>query len=264
MDMNKFLQLKSLEQQKVNFEMAYVDMANGDLIAGLLLSQIIYWFLPDKNGKSKVKVIYKSKYALAKNREDWYSEIRVTPRQYDRGIKILQDLNIVTIENSMFNGKRTPFIILNEEIFLKLYEEETLRYNEMVIPVLPNRNTGINKTGRPLTETTTEITSKITKIINVVAPNGDNVNFFSAIFKYYFETYERYMEKVHPMLSEKYVKQIVDSIDIFSDEYEIIKADDWEKMIDMYFNSNLDCDRNIIHFAQPEILYNRASNCNLI
>ena len=32
----------------------------------------------------------------------------------------------------------------------------------------------------------------------------------------------------------------------------------------MYFNSNLDCDRNMIHFVQPEILYNRADNCKLV
>ena len=25
-----------------------------------------------------------------------------------------------------------------------------------------------------------------------------------------------------------------------------------------------DCDRNMIHFAQPEILYNRADNCKLV
>ena len=31
MDLNEFLQLKAMEQQRVNFEMTYVDMA-GDLI----------------------------------------------------------------------------------------------------------------------------------------------------------------------------------------------------------------------------------------
>jgi hypothetical protein len=72
------------------------------------------------------------------------------------------------------------------------------------------------------------------------------------------------MNKEHPLLSKKYVKQIVDSIDVFSDEYEILKVAEWESIIDMYFNSNLDCDRNMIHFAQPEILYNRADNCKLV
>ena len=104
----------------------------------------------------------------------------------------------------------------------------------------------------------------IKNIINVVAPNGDNIEFFNSIFNYYFDTYKKFMNKEHPLLSKKYVKQIVDSIDVFSDEYEILKVAEWESIIDMYFNSNLDCDRNMIHFAQEEILYNRASNCRLI
>jgi DNA-binding Lrp family transcriptional regulator len=104
----------------------------------------------------------------------------------------------------------------------------------------------------------------IKNIINVVAPKGDNIEFYNSIFNYYFDTYKKYMNKEHPLLSKKYVKQIVDSIDVFSDEYEILKVAEWESIIDMYFNSNLDCDRNMIHFAQPEILYNRADNCKLV
>lgn len=152
----------------------------------------------------------------------------------------------------------------------KLDIEETLKFENGHIGDSKRHNDDTKRHGDgAIPETTTEITSKITKIINVVAPNGDNVKFFSAIFKYYFETYERYMGKAHPMLSEKYVKQIIDSIivvsiDVYSDKHEIIKANDWEEMIDMYFRSNLDCDRNMVHFAQPEILYNRASNCELI
>ena len=104
----------------------------------------------------------------------------------------------------------------------------------------------------------------ILKYINVVAPNGDNIEFYNSIFNYYFDTYKKYMGKNHPLLSKNYVKQIVDSIDVFSDEYGLYHVEDWEQIINMYFNSNLDCDRNMIHFAQPEILYNRADNCKLV
>lgn len=104
----------------------------------------------------------------------------------------------------------------------------------------------------------------ILKYINVVAPNRADIGFYNSIFNYYFDTYKKYMGKNHPLLSKKYVKQIVDNIDVFSDEYEILKVAEWESIIDMYFNSNLDCDRNMIHFAQGEILYNRADNCKLV
>lgn len=104
----------------------------------------------------------------------------------------------------------------------------------------------------------------ILKYINVVAPNRADIGFYNSIFNYYFDTYKKHMNKNHPLLSKKYVKQIVDSIDDFSDKYEILKVAEWEQIINMYFNSNLDCDRNMIHFAQPEILYNRADNCKLV
>lgn len=104
----------------------------------------------------------------------------------------------------------------------------------------------------------------ILKYINVVAPNRADIGFYNSIFNYYFDAYKKYIGKIHPILSKKYVKQIVDNIDVFSDEYELYHVDDWEQIINMYFNSNLDCDRNMIHFAQAEILYNRASNCKLV
>lgn len=183
MNMNEFLNIKKSELKRVNFEMTYVDMADGDLIAGLLLSQIIYWFLPSKEGKNKTKATYKGKRAIAKNRDDWHEEVRITARQYDRAIKILQDLQIVEVKNSMFDGKRTPFIILNEDVFLKLYAEQLSKYNSVgvdksvipkptptlnsaginksVTPVSLPSNTDIDKIVQPLTESTSESTSEI-------------------------------------------------------------------------------------------------------
>jgi hypothetical protein len=157
---NTFYALKHKEAQRVNFEMTYVDIAKGDVIAGLLLSQIVYWFTPTSEGKSRTKVTYKGRRALAKSRDEWYDEIRITPRQYDRAIKILKDVGVVTVENSMYNAKRTPFIMLNEDVLLRLYNQEIERFNQKVKPVLPKSKTDIDKTGTPLTETNTETNNK--------------------------------------------------------------------------------------------------------
>ncbi len=66
----------------------YVDMT-GDLLSGILLGQIVYWHLPSKDGRSKLRVQKEGKLWLAKGRADWYDEIRITPKQFDRAIKIL-------------------------------------------------------------------------------------------------------------------------------------------------------------------------------
>lgn len=67
---------------------AYIDIA-GDLVAGALLSQIMYWFSEDKNGNIRVKVEKDGQYWLVKRREDWMSEIRISKKQYDCAIKKL-------------------------------------------------------------------------------------------------------------------------------------------------------------------------------
>lgn len=68
---------------------AYIDIA-GDLIAGTLLTQILYWCGEDEGGHGKLKVFRDGHYWLAKGRDDWYEEVRVTPRQYDTAISKLK------------------------------------------------------------------------------------------------------------------------------------------------------------------------------
>jgi len=47
MEFNEFLSWELTTRDTIDFKKIYVDIA-GDLIAGLLLSQIIYWHLPSK------------------------------------------------------------------------------------------------------------------------------------------------------------------------------------------------------------------------
>ncbi len=104
---NDFLAWEKASRDSIDFKKIYVDVA-GDLIAGLLLSQIIYWHLPDKSGRTKLRVYKQEKLWLAKQRTDWWEEIRITAKQYDRAIKNLQKLGIVEVWNTMFNAKNTP------------------------------------------------------------------------------------------------------------------------------------------------------------
>lgn len=99
---------------------AYIDIT-GDLIAGTLLSQIMYWFNPDKNGKRRVRIYKDGSFWLAKKRDDWYSEIRISPKQYDRAIKILVDMGLVEVKRFKFNGDPITHIRpLNENIYAEV------------------------------------------------------------------------------------------------------------------------------------------------
>jgi len=104
-----FIKWEQKSRDTIDVKKCYID------IAGVLLSQIIYWFLPSNNGGSKLRVKKDGKYCIAKNRNDWFNECRISPKQYDRAIKILKKNKLVSVSNGMFNAKRTPHIFLNIE-----------------------------------------------------------------------------------------------------------------------------------------------------
>lgn len=152
---------------------AYIDIA-GDLIAGTLLSQIMYWFSLDKNKKSKIRIFKDGNYWLAKGREDWYEEIRISPKQYDTAVKKLKEKGLVETKLYKFNAVPTThirpvFTEINSKIneWKKKIELEIASGNDTDIPmsensVLPNGENGnsqsvnmeVDKTANSLTENT--------------------------------------------------------------------------------------------------------------
>jgi hypothetical protein len=119
---DEFCRWEKMSRDTIDVKRCYIDIA-GDLVAGILLSQIIYWHLPNKDGGVKLRVKLRGVLCLAKNRTDWWNECRITPRQYDRAIEVLKKKDLVSVKNSMFNGKRTPHIRLNFPILIKAMSE---------------------------------------------------------------------------------------------------------------------------------------------
>ena len=88
---------------------AYVDIT-GDLIAGALLGQILYWFGADRNGKPRARIQRDGHLWIAKARGDWWQEIRITPKQYDRAAKILVKAGYIELRTMKFRGNPTTHI----------------------------------------------------------------------------------------------------------------------------------------------------------
>lgn len=84
---------------------AYIDIA-GDLIAGTLLSQIMYWFSESANKGIRTGIYKDGYYWIARRREDWMEEIRITKKQYDCAIKKLaaEGKALVEVRKYQFNG----------------------------------------------------------------------------------------------------------------------------------------------------------------
>lgn len=87
----------------------YIDIT-GDLIQGTLLARILYWFAEDKNKKSKVRIFKDDHFWIAKQRKDWWEEIRITERQYDKAIKELEKKGFIVLAKYKFNSMPTIHI----------------------------------------------------------------------------------------------------------------------------------------------------------
>lgn len=100
----------------------YVDIT-GDLIAGALLGQILYWFGADRNGKPRARIKKDGHLWIAKGRADWWDEIRISAKQYDRAAKILKEKGFIEIRTMKFNGNPTSHVRIIPEALNKAIDE---------------------------------------------------------------------------------------------------------------------------------------------
>lgn len=101
---------------------AYIDIAGG-LVEGTLLGQIMYWFTPDKDGNIRTQIEKDGEYWIAKKRSEWWDEIRITDRQYDRAIKTLLEKDLIIIAKYKFGGLPTAHIRPNYEKIGEMLDE---------------------------------------------------------------------------------------------------------------------------------------------
>ena len=138
-----FLLWEQASRDTIDVKKVYIDIA-GDLITGILLSQIIFWFLPNQEGKTKLRVEKEGEMWLAKEREDWWDECRISVKQFDRAISILQEKNLVEKRIFMFNNKSTVHLRLNFDTLIPYLsnqiQSETVQRGKAELPKGEKRN----------------------------------------------------------------------------------------------------------------------------
>jgi hypothetical protein len=175
-----FLLWEATTRDTVDFKTAYVDIAD-DLLAGLLLSQIVYWYLPSKKGGSKLRVRKDGHYWIAKGRADWWDEIRLKPRQVDRATSILVAKGLIVTALYKFDGAPTTHLRLMQEAFMAAWQalikarepispDGQMDFTDSLNPSSPDGEMDLPVSGKSLTETTSEITSETTT--EIPAPIG--------------------------------------------------------------------------------------------
>lgn len=256
----EFYAWENASRDTIDFKKIYVDIAD-DLVAGLLLSQIIYWHLPDKNGHPKLRVFKQGKYWLAKNRTDWWDEIRITPRQFDRAIQILKKRKIVETKIFKFNGDPTIHIHLNQDAFLnllnsRLKEQAFLTKSEK--PNSLNVNNDTDETGKSLTEITAQNTSEKTyncahdviAFTSFLVNNGEVDEWVFNLIRYFVQEYERRTGEGHPWMKPRQIRKVCDRLE----EYCEWDERDLEALVNRFFEEETQSDRRLSYFASEGLV----------
>ena len=117
-DFNRFLLWERSSRDTIEVKRAYIDMA-GDLVAGIVLSQIVHWHLPSRDGRTRLRVKRDGHLWLAKGRADWWAECRVSPKQADRALALLAEQGLIEVRLFRFAGAPTKHVRIVPEAFLR-------------------------------------------------------------------------------------------------------------------------------------------------
>ena len=148
-----------MEVPVVLFRPSLLPLVEGDHLTALMLSQMIYWWSPDKHGVSKLRVQVGSRLWLVKSHADWEAELGLSRRQSDRCLAKLKQLGLIQVEIHRFNGAPTTHIRLLEN---PAYSDCTY----WSIPIAPAGANTLHAQVQSLTETTAKTTSESTSHMN--------------------------------------------------------------------------------------------------
>lgn len=175
---DRFLLWERSSRDTLEVKRAYIDMA-GDLVAGIMLSQIVYWHLPDRDGRSRLRIEREGKQWIARGRTDWWEECRISPKQADRALQALREKQLIETRLFRFNGAPTVHLRICHDAFIEAWRavvEGTTDRSEPSDfpqtsksispdgqnPTSPKGENHLTDSGKSITETTAESTPERT------------------------------------------------------------------------------------------------------
>lgn len=116
----KFINWEQASRDIIDVKRIYIDMAE-DLVSGIMLSQIVYWFLPNRHGSSKTRINKDGEYWIAKTYDDWFQECRISRKQAMACIEHLVKLELIVTAVFHFGGRRMMHLRINPEVFMEKF-----------------------------------------------------------------------------------------------------------------------------------------------
>jgi hypothetical protein len=166
----QFLSWEASTRDVLDVKRIYIDLA-GDLAAGVALSEIVYWYLPNKEGKSRLRVEHDGNLWIAAPRSQWWDRCRLSPEQADYALGKLVRKGLIEKRVFKFNGQPIVHLRLLVDGFLAQlqaliaepaenpYQMSAVTDSESGMGNLPdgngkNPNSEWESHPKPLTETT--------------------------------------------------------------------------------------------------------------
>jgi hypothetical protein len=189
---SSFLSWEAKSRDTIEVKRCYIDVA-GDITAGIILSQIVYWFLPNRKGEARTTIVDDEGYRwIAKKSDDWWEECRVPPATARRHLESLAKRKLIFLAVKQFNRTPTTHIRINFDLLSDLLiSKNALAQNEQ-IDLLNMSESTCSKRANPIkeAETTTEITAESSSLSNK-SKEGRHVPFKELIFRFYQWKYQR-------------------------------------------------------------------------
>ena len=108
--------LKSLDvaHDSLHLRRAYIVACDGDHVAAIIFSQLLYWHLPaKKGGKARLRVKKNGHLWVAKQQDEWWGECRVKKGTAKTKIAKLEELGLIYVDYRMFRARRTTHVRIN-------------------------------------------------------------------------------------------------------------------------------------------------------
>lgn len=148
-DFASFLRWEAASRDSIDFKKTYVDIA-GDLNAGLMLSELLYWYLPSQGSdNNKLRVQRDGFQWVAVRRYQWWERTRLSPDQSDRALNILCGKGLVLKKRYKFAGEVTVHVRIIETAFLAAWEK--VLNSPIVNPFLPKPEMELGKKAKSKT-----------------------------------------------------------------------------------------------------------------
>lgn len=166
---DQFIVAEQATEDTIDVKKAYIEMTGGDVTAGVLLSQIIYWHLPSKKeGLTKLRVKRDGHLWLAKTYEAFEDETGINKRRAERAYSVLVKCGLIEKHVWKFAAKNAVHVRIRRKAFLKAYSDvisQNFLKHQMVFRETPDGASRNNDSSFSSTKNTTKTPTKTTQEI---------------------------------------------------------------------------------------------------